>query len=186
MIQELLFQTQDLPEGLVYHPDFLSQEEERDLLGMIRQLEFGELRMHGVVARRRIIHYGRRYSFGSQQLSAARPIPEAFHAIREGAARLAGIAPADFAQALVTEYPPGAAIGWHRDAPPFGMIAGVSLAGQCRMRFQRGAGAERRTAALELLPRSLYLLTGSARSEWEHSIPPGDEMRYSITFRTLR
>ncbi len=86
----------------------------------------------------------------------------------------------------MTEYQPGAGIGWHRDAPPFGIIAGISLAGKCRMRFQKGTGADRQTAAIELTPRSIYLLTGRARSDWQHTIPPGTELRYSITFRTLR
>jgi alkylated DNA repair dioxygenase AlkB len=34
--------------------------------------------------------------------------------------------------------------------------------------------------------RSAYLLRGPSRTEWEHSIPAVDELRYSITFRNLR
>ena len=86
----------------------------------------------------------------------------------------------------MTEYSSGAGIGWHRDAPPFGIIAGISLAGTCKMRFQKGTGADRIVSELVLPPRSMYLLTGSARKEWQHSIPPTKELRYSITFRTMR
>lgn len=34
-------------------------------------------------------------------------------------------------------------------------------------------------------PGSAYVLSGPARSEWEHSIPPVDQLRYSITFREI-
>ncbi|HYP14880.1 MAG TPA: alpha-ketoglutarate-dependent dioxygenase AlkB, partial [Bryobacteraceae bacterium] len=99
---------------------------------------------------------------------------------------LASVDPGEFAEALVTEYPPGAGIGWHRDAPPFGIVAGISLGATCRMRFQKGTGPERVTSAAELPPRSIYLLTGPARKEWQHTIPAVKQTRYSITFRTLR
>jgi alkylated DNA repair dioxygenase AlkB len=94
--------------------------------------------------------------------------------------------PDAFPEALVTEYQPGAGIGWHRDAPPFGIVTGISLAGTCRMRFQKGTGPARQVSAIELPPRSIYLLTGSARKDWQHTIPPTKELRYSITFRTLK
>ena len=76
--------------------------------------------------------------------------------------------------------------GWHRDAPAFGTVVGVSLAGSSRLRFQRGKGDDRRVWELLLEPRSGYVLAGKARTAWQHSIPPTKELRYSITFRTLR
>jgi hypothetical protein len=30
------------------------------------------------------------------------------------------------------------------------------------------------------------MISGAARSKWQHSIAPAKELRYSITFRTLR
>ena len=42
------------------------------------------------------------------------------------------------------------------------------------------------THEIELLPRSAYVMKDLARSEFEHSIPAVTELRYSITFRTLR
>lgn len=176
----------DLPEGLIFRPDFLTSAEEVDLLESIRALDFREFQMKGVTAKRRIAHFGWHYSFESYRLTPAAGIPPAFLPVRDRAAAFAGIQSDSFAEALVTEYRPGAGIGWHRDAPPFGIVAGISLAGSCRMRFQRGTGADRQTAALELPPRSMYLLTGSARKEWQHTIPPTKELRYSLTFRTLR
>jgi alkylated DNA repair dioxygenase AlkB len=87
---------------------------------------------------------------------------------------------------LVQRYPAGSTIGWHRDAPAFGTVIGVSLAGSARLRFQRGKGEARRVWEVRLEPRSGYVLSGPARTSWQHSIPPTKELRYSITFRTLR
>jgi alkylated DNA repair dioxygenase AlkB len=99
---------------------------------------------------------------------------------------LAGVSAEDLAEVLVTEYPPGAGIGWHRDAPMFGVVIGISLLGACRFRFQRGRGAAREARVVTLEPRSAYVLNGAARRQWQHSIPPAKERRYSMTFRTLR
>ena len=87
---------------------------------------------------------------------------------------------------LVTEYPPGATIGWHRDRPEFGDVVGISLLTPCvfRLRRRKGPGWER--ASLTVDRRSAYLLRGSVRTDWEHSIPAVAALRYSITFRTLR
>jgi alkylated DNA repair protein (DNA oxidative demethylase) len=171
---------------LVFRPDFLTQTEEADLLSFIRTIEFRTLQMHGVVAKRRIKQHGLHYAFESYQLTAADPIPSAFAGIQARSAALARIEPSEWAEALITEYSAGAGIGWHRDARAFGIVAGISLNSACRMRFQKGTGAERVTAALELPPRSIYLPTGDARTKWQHMIPPAKELRYSITFRTLR
>lgn len=94
--------------------------------------------------------------------------------------------PDAFEQCSVIEYAPGAGIGWHTDRSHFEKVAGLSLLAPCRFRFrrQRADGAwERRAVLLE--SRSAYLLNGEARHIWQHSIPPMDRLRYSITFRTL-
>ena len=167
-------------------PEFLTVAEENRLLELIRSLEFRTFEMHGVTAKRRIKQFGWHYAFESYQLTPADPIPANFASIAARSADLAGIDFSEWAEALVTEYAPGAGIGWHRDAPPFGIVAGISLQGRCRMRFQTGTGTTRMTSAIELPPRSIYLLTGEVRTKWQHMIPPTREQRYSITFRTLK
>jgi alkylated DNA repair dioxygenase AlkB len=176
----------ELPDGFKYFADFITRQEETKLLEVISAIEFREFAMQGVTAKRRVAQFGWHYSFASFRLTPAEPAPSAFDDVRIRAASLAQVDPIAFSEVLVTEYKPGAGIGWHRDAPPFGIVAGLSLAGGCRMRFQTGSGAERLTAAAELAPRSLYLITGEARTKWQHTIPPTKELRYSITFRTLR
>ena len=66
-------------------------------------------------------------------------------------------------------------------------IAGVSLAGSCEMRWRQYPPRGARTLlSLRVAARSLYLITGEARWGWQHSVAPTRELRYSITFRTLR
>jgi alkylated DNA repair dioxygenase AlkB len=142
--------------------------------------------MHGVAARRRVLHYGWLYSFDSFRVSPGPPIPEFLLGVRERLAGFASVGTEELGEALVTEYSPGAGIGWHRDAPPFGIVTAVSLAGSCRMRFRRGEVRNWETAEIALAPRSAYAITGEARSKWQHGIPPTKSLRYSITFRTLR
>jgi DNA oxidative demethylase len=175
-----------LPSGLTFLPEFLTQGEETDLLDLIQSMDFRTLQMHGVTAKRRIKQFGWHYAFESYRLTPADPIPARFDSIRARSAALAGIDASEWAEALVTEYAPGAGIGWHRDAPAFGIVAGISLMGACRMRLQTGTGPARVTSAIELPPRSIYLLTGEVRTKWQHMIPATRELRYLITFRTLR
>lgn len=181
-----LLAASEAPPGLLYTPDFITESEEQTLMQAIRRLEFGEVRMHGIVARRRVVHFGWLYGYESWRIEPGPPVPHFLLALRGRAGRLAGIAGEDLEQVLVTEYPPGAVIGWHRDAPMFGpVVIGVSLAGSCRMRFQTGKAERRETRSITLEPRSAYVLSGPARSEWQHSIPPAKTLRYSITFRTV-
>lgn len=179
------FEAGGAPPGLMLVRDFLSESEERDLVQFIQRTEFRTLQMHGVTAKRRIKQYGFHYAFESYRLTETDPIPGEFESISHRSAVLAGIDPSQWAEALVTEYSSGAGIGWHRDAPAFGIVAGISLGAACRMRFQTGVGPARMTYTLELPGRSMYLLRGEVRTNWQHMIPPTRELRYSITFRTL-
>ncbi len=175
----------ELPDGFRYQPDFISEAEERGLLEHIGRLRFGEVRMHGVVARRRIVQYGRNHSFDSTRISAGEQIPEFLEPLRVRIAAFAGRAPEEFSEVLLTEYQPGSPIGWHRDAPPFDIVAGVSLLSACRFRLRR-YDRTGDVVSLEVEPRSLYVMAGPARTDWEHHIPPTPALRYSITMRTLR
>ena len=175
------------PDGLAYAADLLDSAEHDSLVDYVATLDFAEVRMRGQVARRTVRHFGHRYGYESWDLVPGDELPVELLDVRQRCARLAGVAADELAQTLVTKYPPGATIGWHRDAPMFGpAVVGVSLLSSCVMRFQRRAGEERRVYQLLLEPASGYVLAGPARSAWQHSIPAVDELRYSITFRTLR
>ena len=173
-------------EGLRFDAELVTPDEESVLLARIQSLDFHQMRMRGVVAKRRVLHYGVNYSFETFKATPGPPIPEFLHPLRERAATFAEVLDTDLAEALITEYPPGAAIGWHRDAHPFGIVIGISLLSACRFRFRRGRVRAWDTVELPLPPRSAYVLSGPARTVWEHSIPAVKELRYSVTFRTLR
>jgi DNA oxidative demethylase len=174
-------------DGLTYIEDFLSEDEERGVLAAIEPLDYRAVTMHGQTARRTVRMFGLDYDYSSHDLVPADPLPSELQWVRERAAGLIERDPGDLVQILVSRYPPGAGIGWHRDAPMFGSkIVGVSLLAPARMRFQRKIKGEREVEAIELAPRSAYVLAGAARWSWQHTIPATKELRYSITFRTLR
>jgi alkylated DNA repair dioxygenase AlkB len=173
------------PDGFVYRADFLDEPEERALLARFDELEFEEIVMKGVVARRTAVRYGYGYDYDRRAaVPGADPIPEWLEPVRDRAAELAG--GAELVQVLIQRYPPGAPIGWHRDSPSYELVAGVSLAGAARMRLRRGPAEDRVAYEQPLEPRSAYVLAGEARWKWEHHVPPAKELRYSITFGSLR
>jgi alkylated DNA repair protein (DNA oxidative demethylase) len=174
------------PEGLVLRPELLTVDQEAELLERLGDLRFDPIVMHGQAARRTARHYGLGYDYKSRTPQPGEPVPEWLLPVRERAADLAGEDPEALVEILVQRYPAGATIGWHRDAPAFGTVVGVSLGGACRLRFQRGTRERRRVWEVPLQPRSGYVLAGEARGSWQHSIPPTLELRYSITFRTLK
>jgi alkylated DNA repair dioxygenase AlkB len=159
-----------LAAGLAYLPDFIDAAEERRLLAAIRGMDLVGAPYKEFTAKRRIARFD--------------PIPAVLLPLYE---RAAGVLEAPIAHALVTEYRPETPLGWHRDAPEYGAVFGISLLGAARMRFRRyppRKGGD--IFNLELAPRSAYTLRDEARWDWQHSIAPTSELRYSITFRSSR
>lgn len=176
-----------MPAGLLYEPDFISQDEEAALIAEIGKLPLEEARYKSYTARRRTASFGSSYDFDTNQLGAAPAIPAFLFPLREEIASKIAMPAARLEHALVTEYRPGTPLGWHRDVPEFELIAGVSLAGRCRMRFRPYPPKPRaKVFSLELEPRSLYVLRDEIRWGWQHSVAPTRELRYSITLRTRR
>lgn len=175
-----------LPEGFIYRPDFLAADEEAAFLAELAALPFEPFQFRGFEARRRVVSFGWRYDSTRTVLEEAQPIPPWLAPVRARAEALAGLAPGELQQLLINEYLPGAPIGWHRDRPIFDEVVGISLKSPCVFRFRRRAASGFERAALTLPPRSAYVLTGPARRDWEHSIPPVAAHRYSITFRRFR
>ena len=179
-----------VPPGFQYRDDFITAAEEAALAGEIGLVEFSTFEMPGAVARRRVAFFGRSYDN-----NATPPMPEFLRPLRERAGAWAGVDPQTFAMALINEYRAGAPIGWHRDAPQYDFVCGISLLSSCRMKFRPyvspGAhastkGPRRATHEITLERRSAYLMTAESRNAYEHHIPAVDALRYSITFRTLR
>lgn len=173
------------PEGLRYQPDFITEADERALVGEMINLPLKPFEFHGYFGNRRVISFGFRYDYARRGVDQAGEAPSFLDALRPRIATFARRAPEEFKQIGVIEYRPGAGIGWHRDKPEFGDVVGISLLSAVRMRFRKrsGRGWLRESHLLE--PRSVYILTGQAREEWEHGIAPVTSLRYSVMFRTL-
>jgi alkylated DNA repair dioxygenase AlkB len=178
-----------LPEGLRYEPGFLSEEEEAALIARIEALPLAPMKYQQYTALRRVVSYGGKYDFSARKLHEAEPIPEWLHPLRAKAGQWAGIEADAFTQALVAEYRPGTPLGWHRDVPDFEDVVGISLLNDAVIRFRPYPPREPKKTdviKLTLAPRSIYLLRGSARWGWQHSVAPTKSLRYSVTFRTSR
>ena len=173
------------PEGFRYCADLLTPDEEESLARELTALPFRPFDFHGYEANRQVVGFGFRYDYGSRRVVEAPPLPLFLQPLRQQIAGAFGRPAEAFEQVLINEYRPGAGIGWHRDKAQFDEVVGVSLLAPCTFRFRRkkGDGWDRISLAVE--PRSAYLLSGPSRTVWEHSIPPLDRHRYSITFRTL-
>ena len=180
----------NLPPGFHYRESFITEADERALLDAIAGVAFSDFEMRGVVARRRVAFFGQSYDRG-----AAGPLPAFLLPLRATIAQWAGVDADAFAMALINEYRPGSPIGWHRDAPQYDIVAGISLLSECRMKFRPyrspsspAPQSSRRSTTHEIVlaRRSAYLMTHEARTAYEHHIPPVVELRYSVTFRTLR
>ena len=177
------------PAGLTYALDFISIEEEGQLLSALRDVPMHDAQYYEYTAKRRVASFGSSYDFESRKLHDAAPVPEFLIPLRRRLAQYVSISEDTFAQTLITEYRPGTPLGWHRDALNYELVAGVSLGGRCRMRFRPyppRSGRDPRTFALQLEPRSMYVMRDEVRWNWQHTIAATPEQRWSITFRTLR
>lgn len=171
--------------GLDLRQDFITEDEERELVGQIDALGLSPFRFQGWTGKRLTRTFGWRYDFEDSSFTEAEAIPDWLTSLREKAATFAGLGAEEFEHALVVRYDPGAGIGWHRDRPQFDKVVGISLGAPTAMRFRQRMPSGFRRASVELEPRSAYLLSGEVRSEWEHSIAPHEALRFSITFRSL-
>ncbi|HEX8546557.1 MAG TPA: alpha-ketoglutarate-dependent dioxygenase AlkB [Cytophagaceae bacterium] len=188
-MQTQLFSNEpNFPQGFQYFNDFITVKEENDLLDFISKTPLHTFLFQGYEAKRRVESFGYDYNFDKRTISKSRPIPSFFHPLIDRVANLLQFDAQDFVELLITEYPLGSVINWHRDAPPFKLIAGLSLQSDCKFRLRPYDKAEQDRHSIisfTAAQRSLYIMEGASRSEWEHSIAPVKKVRYSITLRTL-
>jgi alkylated DNA repair dioxygenase AlkB len=180
------------PDGFFYHENFITVAKEQELTNEIQRLTLTPFQYYQFTGKRRTTSFGWQYQFGTNRIAQAPDIPSFLLPIRDRVGALFNIDPSAFVQVSIIEYPVGAPIGWHRDVPYFGIVAGISLGAACRMRFRkyqnnRSKRFDRKDIlSIELAPRSVYLMSAASRDMWQHSIPPVTELRYSIMMRTVR
>jgi alkylated DNA repair dioxygenase AlkB len=173
------------PEGFRYEDDIISEAEEAALVASLARLDLKPFEFHGHLGNRRVASFGLRYDYARRSVETADQFPSFLADLLKKVAKFAGRRVDEFQQSGVNQYPPGAGISWHKDKSQFGVIVGVSLLAPATMRFRRKEGNRWVRMSQSVLPRSIYILEGEARTMWEHSIPPMDALRYSLTFRTL-
>lgn len=182
-----------LPLGLLYRPEFISKSEEQVLLSHLKRLPLKEATYREYTAKRRVVGFGAEYDYRRDIVVPGEPLPAFMDPTVRKIAKWLDIPRARIAEALVSEYKPGTAIGWHVDREKFEHVIGLSLGGWCTMRWRPlppvrnpGFGQDvQKSISLELEPRSLYVMQKEIRWQWQHSIPPTKTHRFSITFRTL-
>jgi alkylated DNA repair dioxygenase AlkB len=190
---------QSLPNGLVYRPDFITPAEEEVIIAYIENLALQNAThtVHTaeedlvISARRRHMGFGWGWDYRRKKLIPGEPLPRFLHGAQKKIAKWLQIEPGRVAEALINEYTPDTALGWHVDNEGFEKIIGVSLSGWCKMRFRPLKGFKEKkdagdvVSSVELEPRSAYIMQGPVRWQWQHSVAPVKKLRYSITFRTL-
>jgi alkylated DNA repair dioxygenase AlkB len=178
----------DYPQGFGYFPEFITEAEEKELCAQIAGIQLHTFHFQGFEAKRKVASFGYDYSFEKRSLSKGKDIPPTFHYLIAKVALRLNVPEEDFAELLLTEYPPGSVINWHRDAPPFDLIAGISLNADCIFKLRPHDKAKQGRGSIISVPvsrRSLYVIHGIARTDWQHSIAPVKQVRYSVTLRTL-
>jgi alkylated DNA repair protein (DNA oxidative demethylase) len=187
MTQKIMPDLFDMPliAGLKYEEELIGAAEERALVERLSALDLAPFRFHGWLGNRKTQSFGWRDDFDDSSFARTEPIPDWLEPIRQKAAAIADLYPNDFAHVLLARYDPGAGIGWHRDRDVFEEVVGISLGAPATLRFRQRLASGFKRLSIHVAPRSAYSLSGEARHDWEHSIAPGDNLRFSITFRAL-
>ncbi len=175
--------------GLFYETEFLTRDEEAEIIAIIRSLPLHAAKYKEYLARRQVTSFGGSYDFDTNELSPAKDLDSRLLPLRDRVAKWARVAPESLVHALVAEYAPGTPLGWHRDVPNFERIFGVSLGGTATLRFRPypyNPALQKQVVGLDVQPRSIYRMCGDARWKWQHSVEPTKELRWSITFRDAR
>ena len=185
MEQAVLPLLEAVPPGLDFAGDVMTDSEEAALVAAIDGLDLPHFVFQGWTRHRRTRSFGFAYDFTASNFATSEPIPDFLAPLKQRAAGFAGVSEHSLVQASVIRYDPGAGIGWHKDRPELGTVVGFSLGAAATMRFRRKTDTGYQRAAKHLPPRSIYHLAGAVRYEWEHSIPPGAGLRWSVTFRGI-
>lgn len=153
----------DIP-GLIYHPHFVSRDEEFELMERIDRGEWSKS------LARRVQQYGWRYDYRRRKLDASMRLGELPDWGASLARRLVteGFMDAPPDQIIVNEYRGNQGITKHIDHPSFAeQVATISLLETWGMVFR----FRDRKIEKPLERGSVAVLTGEARYEWTHEIP---------------
>lgn len=171
--------------GLFLIEDLVDEAAQIRLITDIEETSLPPFRFQQWTGRRETASYGLHYDFTASTLSEAEAFPPWLDQLARRVEAVCELPCRSMVHALLTRYPVGAGIGWHRDRAIFGEVLGISLGTEAILRLRRRQPAGFSRYSLRLRPGSLYRLSGEARQLWEHSIVPLTQLRWSITLRTL-
>jgi alkylated DNA repair dioxygenase AlkB len=170
------------PEGFAYREEVISADEERALAERFALLPLTTSGFRGLLGWRRVVSCGWRYDGTGRGTRPSGGLPRLLLPLRDRAAEIADVPVQSLQQVLVTEVPPGAALGWRRDRSRVEDVIAVSFLAPCTLRLRRPDEHGWEHRSLEVMPRSAYLLRGPSRRDWEHSTAPVGELRFVVTF----
>lgn len=188
-MEELFPISLNLPSGFVYKEGFINHEEEQQLVRFMNTVQLRPLMFQGFEAKRKVASFGYDYNFEHKELSKGEAIPNEIKWLIAKVSTELSIPEENFVEVLFTEYPVGSVINWHRDAPPFDIIVGISLLSDCIFKLRphdKTKQSRKATVSLDVRRRSMYVISGESRSQWQHSTAPVKQIRFSITLRTLK
>lgn len=175
--------------GLLYHPNFITEQQELALIAQIDQQPW----MTNL--KRRVQHYGYEYDYNIRNIGSKYlgELPSWLQTLCEQL-QTSGIFNSELNQVIINEYMAGQGISPHIDCIPcFGdTICSLSLGSECVIDFIKD---EKIPILLER--RSLISITDEARFLWKHGIAgrltdsfQGRKIsrtrRISLTFRTVK
>lgn len=177
-------------DGLNLYPNFLTDQEEKDLLNHINEKSWD------LTLSRRTQHYNYRYIYKyartrdtDYKLEKITNNPWLCNLITKIFNKY-DITDIDFnkLQVIINEYKPGQCITAHvDDINIFGdIIFCVSLGASAKMVFTKKGSAIQR---IQILNKTLYSMKGPARNTWAHAMVPDRNQlgtRYSITIRLMK
>lgn len=178
-----------MPGGFRHYPEIISQAEETELITEISKDQLQTFNLQGFKAKRKVANFGYDGNFQSRTLTPGRTVRASPRLLIEKVAGQLQLTPEEFEEVLLTEYPAGLVINWHRDAPTFDLIAGVSLLSDCTFRLRphdKNKQARSSVISIPVKSRSLYVLQGISRTDWQQSISPFKNRRLSVALRTMR
>ena len=187
--------------GLLYIENFLTREEETELLqhinGPLDVNWINEKGRFGGTLHRRNQQYGWKYNYETRAAEKTSSMPEFFDRLIDNIMTKTSIVTERPDQVIINEYLPGQGITPHVDnVEHFGdIVIGVSLLAPTMMKFVELQNHENFTDVY-IMPRSLYFITGTARYKFKHSISTDKydivngkqkprKKRISLTFRTV-
>jgi hypothetical protein len=144
----------------------------------LQPFQFGQFK-----GKRRVASFGFRYDYALRRLRGAIRSPPGWQRLSRRSKHLAGPRPGSSRSSAPNTTSGSGSAG--TATSPISIRCSAFHSVRLQIAVRRPAGKTWNRFTLNAEPRSLYMMSGASRQVWEHSIPPVEAPRYSITFRTM-